>query len=108
MVHEPAPVRWTVVPKTVQLPAAAKLTTNPDDAVALTVKSASPNVLPPGAANVIVWLPLVTVKVLVFCGAAFQLRSAAWSVVTVQVPAVSRVITPPGLVMVQTAGVVEP
>ena len=54
IVHEPAPVRWTVVPLTVQLPEAAKLTASPDDAVAETLKSASPKVLFPKAAKVIV------------------------------------------------------
>ena len=40
--HEPEPVRWTVVPVTVHWPVAAKLTVKPDEAVALTVKSGSP------------------------------------------------------------------
>ena len=55
IVHEPAPVTCTVDPATVQLPAAANVTGSPDDAVALTVKSASPKVLSGRAANVIVW-----------------------------------------------------
>src|SRR5207247_9653075 len=45
IVHEPAPVRWTVLPANVQLPVALKLTLKPEEAVALTLKSASPNVL---------------------------------------------------------------
>ena len=62
MVQEPAPVIWTVLPLTVQLPAAEKLTDKPELAVALTVKSGSPNVLPASAANVIVWFALATVN----------------------------------------------
>ena len=62
MVQEPAPVIWTVLPLTVQLPAAEKLTDKPELAVALTVKSGSPKVLPTSAANVIVWFALATVN----------------------------------------------
>ena len=51
----PAPVMWTVFPATVQGPEAVKLTASPEVAVALTVKSASPTVLPARAPNVIVW-----------------------------------------------------
>src|SRR5258708_4346761 len=58
IVQEPAPVRWTVVPVTLQLPLAPKLTVRAEDAFALTVKSGSPKVLPPKAPNVMVWLPL--------------------------------------------------
>ncbi len=54
MVHEPAPVRCTVLPLIVQLPVALKLTGRPELAVALTLKSASPNVLFAKAPNVIV------------------------------------------------------
>src|ERR1043165_4112269 len=63
MVHVPAPVMWTVEPLTVQLPVAAKLTARPEDAVALTLKSASPKVLPRRAPKVIVWSALLTVSV---------------------------------------------
>ena len=54
IVHEPAPVRWTVLPANVQLPVALKLTLKPEEAVALTLKSASPNVLLAKALKVIV------------------------------------------------------
>ena len=57
IVHDPAPVKCTVPGDglvTVQLPLAAKLTGNPEDAVALTMKSASPNVLFDNGSNVIV------------------------------------------------------
>src|SRR6266481_7696989 len=65
MVHEPAPVRWTVEPVTLQFPLAPKLTVRADDALAPTVKSGSPNVLPPSAPKVMVWLPLAIENV---CG----------------------------------------
>ena len=63
----PAPVMCTVVPATVQLPLAAKLTVRPELAVAETVKSGSPQVLFPSAANVIVcaccaWVTVSTVE----------------------------------------------
>ena len=45
MVHEPAPVRWTVLPLIVQLPVGVNVTVRPDEAVAFTSKSASPKVL---------------------------------------------------------------
>ena len=67
IVQEPAPVRFTVpggaVLAAVQLPLAARLTVNPEEAVALTLKSASPNVLFARDPNVIVWLALLTVSV---------------------------------------------
>jgi len=50
--HEPAPVMCTRLPLTVHCPLAVKLTGKPDEAVALTVKSASPKVLFAKAANV--------------------------------------------------------
>src|SRR5438128_5437520 len=50
-----------VAPAIEQLPDAAKLTVNPDDAVALAAKSGSPYVLSASAPNVIVWLALFTV-----------------------------------------------
>ena len=57
MVQEPALVMCTVPGDglvTVHCPLALKLTGNPEDAVALTLKSASPNVLGGNAPNVIV------------------------------------------------------
>ena len=62
MVQEPALVMWTMLPETVQLPAAEKLTDKPELAVALTGKSGSPNVLPASAPNVIVWFALAIVN----------------------------------------------
>ena len=54
IVQLPAPVIWTESPVTTQLPLASKVTVRPEEAVALTAKSASPNVLSGSAANVIV------------------------------------------------------
>src|SRR5260221_824894 len=56
--QEPAPVRWTVDPATLQVPLAVKLTAKLDEAVALTAKSGAPKVFAASAPNVIVWLPL--------------------------------------------------
>ena len=58
IVQEPAPVRWTVEPVTVQLPLAAKVTVKLEDAVALTTNSGSPKFLFASTPNVIVWLAL--------------------------------------------------
>jgi len=62
MMHEPAPVIWTVEPATLQLPLAVNVIVRPEDAVALTSKSASPKVLLTRAPNVIVWSAFVTVN----------------------------------------------
>jgi hypothetical protein len=51
-----------VLSVTVHCPLAAKLTPSPDDAVALTAKSPSPNVLSTKAPNVIVWFPFAMLK----------------------------------------------
>ena len=55
---------WTVLPLTVQVAGVwlEKVTISADEAVALTAKSASPNVLVPSAPNVIVWLALLIVN----------------------------------------------
>ena len=44
MVQTPAPVRDTVLPPTVQLPLAVKLTASPEEALALIANGGSPNV----------------------------------------------------------------
>ena len=67
IVQEPAPVRWTVEPATVQFPLATKVTVRLEDAVALTAKSGSPKFLFASTPNVIVWLPLAIENV---CGIA--------------------------------------
>jgi len=87
MVQEPAPVMWTVVPVTLQLPLAAKLTVKLEDDVALTVKSGLPKLLAASAPNVIVWLALLIVN---DCGtslAGLLLLSPACEAVIVQEPA---------------------
>src|ERR1044072_7686305 len=62
MVQLPAAVMWTVVPITVQLPLAVNVTAKPDEAVALTAKSASPYVLFAIAPKVIVCVNCATVS----------------------------------------------
>ena len=69
IVQLPPPVRCTVVPLTVQLPLAVKLTGRPEEAVALTVKSGSPKVLFARGPNVIVWSALAMLKVRATSGA---------------------------------------
>src|SRR5882724_4592914 len=66
MVQVPGATRWTVVPVgMVHVPVVRllKVTGRPEEAVALTVKSGSPKVLPAGAPKVIVWSSLVKVTV---------------------------------------------
>ena len=63
MVQRPAPVRWTLEPAMLQFPAAEKVTLRLEEAVALTAKSGSPNVLLDNPSNVIVWSADNTVKV---------------------------------------------
>src|SRR5438132_5382281 len=87
MVQEPAPVIWTVLPLTVQLPAAEKLTDKLELAVALTVKSGSPKVLPTSAPKVIVWFALATVNDWLTEAAALLLLSPACDAVMVHEPA---------------------
>src|SRR2546427_6304032 len=87
MVQEPAPMMWTVLPLTVQLPAAEKLTDKPELAVALTAKSGSPNVLPASVPNVIVWFALAMVNGWLTEVAALSLLSPACDAVMVQEPA---------------------
>ena len=65
IVQDPAPVIVTVAVAIVQLPLALKLTTSPDDAVALTVNVGSPKVLAANAPNVIVWLAFATARLFV-------------------------------------------
>src|SRR5947209_4448560 len=87
IVHGPAPVIWTVAPLTLQLPLAPKLTVRLELAVALTVKSASPKVLPASTPKLMVWAcwPMENV-----CGtsvAALKLPLPPWEAVMVQEPA---------------------
>src|SRR5262249_22946057 len=96
IVQDPAPVMWTVVPETPQLPDAAKLTLRPEVAEAFTTKSESPKLLSGRAPKVIVCAAFCAVTVSVTCGAAPWLTSPAWSYLTVQVlvPAVMVKVAP--------------
>ena len=61
--HDPAPLKCTVVPLAVQLPVAEKATGRPELADAETAKSGSPNVRGGSAAKLIVWLALSVASV---------------------------------------------
>jgi hypothetical protein len=63
--QEPAPVSVTCAPLALQSPAAANVTARPDDDVALTVTSASPNVLSASVPNVMVWSAFPMTRVVV-------------------------------------------
>jgi hypothetical protein len=63
IVTDPAPVSLTVLPLIVAGPLARYITGSPLDAVALSVKSASPKVLLESAPKLIVWEDFATVKV---------------------------------------------
>src|SRR6266404_854529 len=68
IVHVPILVRWTVLPLTVQLPAATKFTGRPELAVAITAKSGSLKSLSGSGLKVIVWLALILVRLKVTDG----------------------------------------
>src|SRR6267378_2496952 len=90
IVHWPAPVMWTSVPVTEQLPLAENATgriARLDEAVALTLKSASRNVLFGKASNVICWSALPIVKVRATAVAGFQFALPSWDAVIVHWPA---------------------
>ena len=103
IVHEPAAVRCTVEPETVQLPVAANETGRPDDAVALTVKSGSPSVLFASAANVIVCDPFAIANVCDMSGAGAYVASPACEAVIVHEPAPVRWTTLPETVQLSVA-----
>ena len=65
IVQDPAPVRVTRSPSTVQAPAAAKLTARGEVVVALTVNGGSPTALSPSGPKVMAWsaLPMATTPV---------------------------------------------
>src|SRR5437868_2400852 len=87
MVHEPAPVMWTLAPVTLQLPLAPNVTVSGDVVLLLTTKSASPKVLPLKAPNVMVWLAIAMENDCGTSGAALKLLSPACDAVMVQEPA---------------------
>ncbi len=81
------------------------VTARPDEAVALTVKSAAVTGLFDRAPKVIVWLALPTVKLCDTDGAALYVALPAWSALIVQVPVDTRWTVEP--LTVQTPVVVE-
>jgi hypothetical protein len=74
-VQVPTDTSVTVDPSTVHTAVVcdAKLTANPELAVALSVKAALPSATPDGAPKVMLWLPCVTWKLWFTAGAAAQL-----------------------------------
>jgi hypothetical protein len=102
----PAETRVTVVPDTVQTNGVreAKLTVNPELAVALTVKGVAPYVTAGRVAKVMVCGMSVTAKVC-FTVVAAQPLLPAWDAAMVQFPVVTKVAVVPETV--QTSGVVE-
>jgi hypothetical protein len=108
IVHVPTATTVTAVPDTVQTDEVveAKLTANPELAVALTGNAAAPNTWPDSAPNVIVWLPAVTVKPWLTGVAAPQLLLPPCVAWIVHVPAPTSVTVVPDTV--QTDEVVEP
>ena len=107
MVQVPTVTKVTVVPETVQMLVVAdvKTTVRPEEAVALIASGLRSKVLVEIAANVIVWLPLLIVKLRATCEAAFQLVFPAWLALIVQVPTVTKVTVVPETV--QTLVVAE-
>src|SRR5258708_37967031 len=77
IVHVPTLVRWTVLPLTVQLPAATKFTGKPELAVAFTAKSRSLKSLPGSGfgLKVIVWLALILVRLKVTDGEPVPIKA---------------------------------
>src|SRR5438045_247963 len=89
---------WTVPGDglvTVQLPLAIKLTGNPEEAVALILKSGSTNVLFASGPNVIVWLALLIVSVKLASVAVPQLSVARIVMVCVPTGAALLINTTP-------------
>ena len=97
IVQVPAATSVTVEPDTVQtaVVADAKLTANPEEAVALTVNGGVPSVWFESAPKVMVWLPCVTWKLWLTGVAAAQLALPAWVAWMVQAPVASSVTVVP-------------
>jgi hypothetical protein len=100
IVQVPTVTRVTVVPETVQtlVVADVNVTARAEDAVALTVTGLWSSRLVASVAKVIVWLPLLIVKLCWTWDAAFQLVLPAWSALIVQVPTVTKVTVVPDTV----------
>ncbi len=81
MVQVPVVRSVTLVPETVHTAAVVelKLTARPEEAVAPMVTGESARVLLARAPKVMVWSPLLMVKVRLTWGAAFQVALPAWS-----------------------------
>jgi hypothetical protein len=107
MVHVPVPTIVTVEPSNVQTAVVAVLkpTLNPEEAVAVTVNGASPNVWAGKAPKVIVWFAFAALKDWVTWGAGPYVESPAWlaAIVHVPTPTIVTVLTD----TVQTAVVSE-
>src|SRR6266568_4649572 len=86
MVHQPTPVRWTFVPRTVQRPRARNTTRRPEDARALTRKLAAPRILFGNRRNVIRWLALAILSVCATSLAEAYVASPGCDAVTVHEP----------------------
>src|ERR1044072_3713193 len=84
MVQDPGAVRCKVAPLTVHCPVALKIIPNPEDAVALTLKSASLKVLFASAPKVIVWLALAILNERLTSAAGAKVASPDCEAVTVQ------------------------
>src|SRR5262245_15880920 len=93
----------TLAPETVQLPVAAKETARPEDAVAETVKSASPTAFPGSTAKEIVWAAFAIVNVCETSGAGKKLELPAWEAEIVQDPAPVRCTVAPLIVQFPVA-----
>src|SRR5713101_8243971 len=99
----PAAVRVTVLPETVQLPVAAKLTARPEEAVAAMVNGGSLAVLSASGLNVIVWSPFAMLNVRATSDAGLKLLFPPWDAVIVQLPAAVRVTVLPETVQLPVA-----
>jgi hypothetical protein len=97
----------TVTPLTVHTLAVvdAKLTVKPELAVAVNAKADAGSVIEPGAANVMVWVPWMTLNVLVTGGAAVYEILPACVAVMEQLPNVASINWLAETL--QTAGVVD-
>ena len=82
-VHEPAPEMCTVAPVMVHFADAANDTARPEDALALTAKSALPNVLAARTPKVIVWFAFAIANVRATSAAALKLALPGCEAVTV-------------------------
>src|SRR5262245_45465012 len=90
MVQVPMLMRVTVEPVTLHCRVALYWTARSEEAVAPRVNGDWPSRLSASGSKVIVWSPLVMLKLRITSGAALQLASPDWLAVMVQVPTASR------------------